>query len=60
MSVKIRFNRDDKEMIDIYSVRGDETILWGVVHVDILDDLEIAAGDLENCETSIYGFALKA
>lgn len=33
--IKIRNNRDDEEMLDIYSDDG-KFILWGVVHIDML------------------------
>lgn len=48
MSVKITQNSTDSDMISIYSSRNGQVILWGVVHKDMLMDLDISEDELDN------------
>jgi hypothetical protein len=38
--VKLRRSKTDSETIEIYSERGDKTILWAIAHEDILSEFD--------------------
>lgn len=48
--VLVRNHRDDPEMIELYTIRGEKTIIWGCVHSDMLESLHgrITQTDLDN------------
>ena len=47
MKVQIRLHPDDSDMVEIYSKRSNGfMVIWGVVHADMLDSMEVDADDL--------------
>ena len=56
MSVMIRQNKDDCEMLDIYSRHNNQFCLWGVVHKDMLDSLNY---DFECEEEELNDFRIE-
>ena len=36
--IELRRHADDKEMIELYTMRDGKAVIWGVVHEDFLDD----------------------
>jgi len=50
--VFVRVHPEDDEMLEIYTVRGNKTIIWGFVSADMLWDIKgkIRTEDLKNHE----------
>lgn len=63
MSIKLKINSMDADMVDIYTQRiaqigmvsfeREINILWGVVHIDMLGELGLNRDDIENCECEL-------
>lgn len=53
--VFIRVHPEDNEMLELYTVRHDKTIIWGCVSADMLWDMKgkIRPEDLKNHEYEI-------
>tara|TARA_R100000657_G_C4670170_1_gene114511 strand:- start:229 stop:462 length:234 start_codon:yes stop_codon:yes gene_type:complete len=51
-NVLVRNHKDDREMIELYTVRSGKTIVWGCMHSDMLDCLhgKISQDDLDNAD----------
>jgi len=57
--IKLRINKDDKEMIELYTERP-AFILWGIVHKDFLDSIDNYSGYLsDDLELMEFDFKLE-
>ena len=54
MSIRMRVNDTDSEMIELYSSfkmgEKERHVLWGIVQEDFLSHLELFPDDLSNCD----------
>lgn len=64
MSIKLQLHSGDNDMVEIYSIRNPKLpasfnrefmVLWGVVHIDFLEELGLTLEDIEN-----HDYTLKA
>lgn len=46
--LRIERNERDGEMVNVYSIVNGNYILWGVVHSDMLGELDASKSDLDN------------